>query len=279
MNRDETVVLRTYDGEALASIAAARLESEGIDSIIQKDDVGGAYPPLQMSGGVRLLIKPEDQPKAEQILSEIEAEDSEPVERPEPQEDRKKWKSGLIFLIGGLLLGFILGYLSAPEPTHRRGNYTGVIQEDRNKQGKPGRFYYYADGLRTRIEEDRNYDGKPDAWSKFVADRARTATLDNNFDGEPDAWITYKDEFNYTVKMDTDFDGKPDATIYVVNGLKQRVDWHPNDSPIIERRQIFEHDVFKEELVDTDLDGIFDLKITYDRYERPIAKAKCWIPN
>ena len=107
----------------------------------------------------------------------------------------------------------------------------------------------------------------------------RTGTLDNNFDGKPDAWVTFKNEFNSVTKLDTDFDGKPDATIFFVNGLKQRVDWHPNDSPIIERRQIFEHEVLKEELVDTDQDGIFDQRITYDRFERPIAKTKCRIPN
>lgn len=279
MNFDESVVLRTYAGEALASIAAARLESEGIEAIIQKDDVGGAYPALQMSRGVRLLVKPADVPRAEEILTEIEAEDTGEVEQPEPEEDRKTSKSGPILLVGGFLLGLIVGYFAAPELTHRRGNYTGVIKEDRNEQGKPGRFYYYVDGLRTRIEEDRNYDGQPDAWYKFVANRLRTATLDDNFDGKPDVWITYKNEFNYTMKVDTDFDGKPDATIFYVNGLKQRVDWHPNDSAIIERRQIFEHEVLKEELVDTDQDGIFDQKITYDRFERPIAKTKCRIPN
>ncbi len=89
----------------------------------------------------------------------------------------------------------------------------------------------------------------------------------------------YKNEFNYTMKVDTDFDGKPDVTIFYVNGMRQRADWYPHDSAIIERRQIFEHDVLKEELVDTDQDGIFDQKITYDRFERPIAKTKCRIPN
>ena len=107
----------------------------------------------------------------------------------------------------------------------------------------------------------------------------RTSTLDDNFDGKPDKWITYNDLFDFVVKVDTDFDGKADATEIYVHGLKHRTDWHPNDSAIIERRQIFERDVLKEELVDTDLDGIFDQRITYDRFERPIAKTKCRIPN
>jgi hypothetical protein len=75
------------------------------------------------------------------------------------------------------------------------------------------------------------------------------------------------------MKVDTNFDGKADATVYVVNGLVHRWDWHPNESAIIERRELYEHDIKKEELVDTDGDGIFDLKITYDRFERPISKT------
>jgi hypothetical protein len=279
MNPDESVVLRTYAGEALASIAASRLESEGIEAIIQKDDVGGAYPALQMSRGVRLLVKPEDVSRAEEILTEIEAEDTGEVEQPEPEEDRKRTKSNPIALIGVFLLGLIIGHFLEPALILVPRNYTGVIKQIRNEQGKPGRFSHYEDGQLTHAEEDRNYDGKPDAWYKYRKGGISTGTLDDNFDGKPDVWITYKNEFNYTMKVDTDFDGKPDATIYYVNGLKQRVDWYPNDSPIIERRQLFEHEVLKEELVDTDQDGIFDLRITYDRYERPIAKTKCRIPN
>ena len=113
MNLDETVVLRTYAGEALAHIAASCLGSEGIEAHIQKDDCGGAYPSLQMSGGVRLLVRPADLERAEKILDEMEAEDSGKVEQEEP-EDRKEKKSGLILILRGgflFLLGLAAGYL------------------------------------------------------------------------------------------------------------------------------------------------------------------------
>ena len=77
MNPDEGIVLRTYPGESLAGIAAARLRFEGIESHIQKDDCGGAYPSLQMSGGVRLIVKPEDMEDAEKILKQMEVQQSE----------------------------------------------------------------------------------------------------------------------------------------------------------------------------------------------------------
>lgn len=276
MNLDKAVVVRTYAGEALASLAASRLGSEGIDAHIQKDDCGGAYPSLQMAGGVRLLVKPEDLADAEKILSEMEAEEvSEEAEQDEQPEDRdqKKEKSGLMVSIVLLLLGFAGGYFLSPEISHR-STYSGVVKRDQNEKGIPGSFGHYVDGQLTRVEEDRNYDGKIDAWFKYVSGKLRSGMYDNNFDGRPDAWVEHKDSFNYVVKSDTDFDGKPDATDYYVNGVKQRTDWHPNSSPIIERRQIYENGVLKEELVDTNRNGKFDLKITYDKFERPIQKTK-----
>lgn len=94
MNLDEAVVLRTYAVESAASIAASRLEFEGIESHIKKDDCGGAYPSLQMSGGVRLVVKPEDLEDAEKILNQMEAEESQKVDREAEQEDRETNKSG-----------------------------------------------------------------------------------------------------------------------------------------------------------------------------------------
>jgi len=93
MNLDEAVVLRTYASEAAARIADSRLGFEGIEAHIQKDDCGGAYPSLQMCGGVRLLVKPEDLEDAEKILHEMEAEQSGKLERETEPENRKASKS------------------------------------------------------------------------------------------------------------------------------------------------------------------------------------------
>jgi len=93
MNLDEAVVIRTYANEAVASVADSRLGFEGIETYIQKDDCGGAYPSLQMCGGVRLLVNPEDLEVAEKILNEMEAEESGGVEREAEREDRKETES------------------------------------------------------------------------------------------------------------------------------------------------------------------------------------------
>jgi hypothetical protein len=95
MNLDEAVVLRTYANEAFASIADSRLGLEGIETHVQKDDCGGAYPSLQMSGGVRLYVKAEDREIAEKILNEMESEGSVKFEHDAEQEDLKTIKSSL----------------------------------------------------------------------------------------------------------------------------------------------------------------------------------------
>ncbi|MEW6532753.1 MAG: DUF2007 domain-containing protein [Thermodesulfobacteriota bacterium] len=273
MNLDHLVELRTYSSDVTASIAAARLGSEGIEAHIQKDDCGGAYPSLQMVGGVRIFVRPEDRERANEILEKIEAEDSKVIEQEEePPEAPARTKKNPFVVIGAFLLGLVIGYFLEPSLIYR-SSYTGVEKFDRNEAGIPGVTYHFVKGQVERSEEDRNYDGKPDAWHKFAAGSPSTSTWDDNFDSWPDKWATYKNPFKYVMRVDTDFDGKPDATVYFVNDLVQKRDWHPDDSAIIERRELYEHGVKKEELVDTDGDGVFDLKITYDRFERPISKT------
>jgi hypothetical protein len=273
MNSENAVALRTYSSEVEASLAASRLGSEGIEVLIQKDDCGGAYPALQMTRGVKILVKPEDLEQAETILHELETQDTGGAEEEEPQEEPERVKSSPMLLIGLFLLGAAVGYFFAPSLMDRN-TYTGVVKSDKNAEGKVGSFFHYVDGKLVRSEEDRNYDGRPDAWYKYEAGQILTGTSDDNFDGEPDVWITYKDRFNYVMKVDTDFDGKPDATVVYVNEIHDRTDWHPKNSAIIERRQLYRHGLLHEELVDTDLDGKFDERIIYDRYERPVTKTK-----
>jgi nitrate reductase NapE component len=94
MNLDRTVVIRTYTSEALAIVDNSRLGFEGIKAYIQKDDCGGAYPSLQISRGVRLLVKPEDMEDAEKILNQMEAEESQKVQLVGQQEDINTVKPG-----------------------------------------------------------------------------------------------------------------------------------------------------------------------------------------
>ena len=57
-----------------AEVAAAHLESEGIEHSIVKDDGGGAFPSMTgLAGGARIVVKQGDAERAREILRSREA--------------------------------------------------------------------------------------------------------------------------------------------------------------------------------------------------------------
>jgi len=72
MNLDDAVILETFPNRISAEMAAGLLESEGIETLVLADDAGGAYPMLQHIRGVRLLVAPEDEAQAREILAAME---------------------------------------------------------------------------------------------------------------------------------------------------------------------------------------------------------------
>jgi hypothetical protein len=84
MTQDEAVVVEKFTTRLEAQMAAGLLEAEGIQSFISADDAGGFYPPLQILGGVRLIVFPEDERRAREILADWrEAQALEPEEETE----------------------------------------------------------------------------------------------------------------------------------------------------------------------------------------------------
>ncbi len=72
MNPDDVVILEKFPNRVLAEMAAALLEEEGITAWISADDAGGLYPSLQFVQGVRLMVYPEDEARAREILKAME---------------------------------------------------------------------------------------------------------------------------------------------------------------------------------------------------------------
>jgi hypothetical protein len=86
MTEDEAVVLEKFSTRMEAQMAAGLLEAEGIYSFISADDAGGAYPPLQHLG-VRLIVFPEDERRAREILEDWRAAQALEPEMEEEAED------------------------------------------------------------------------------------------------------------------------------------------------------------------------------------------------
>jgi hypothetical protein len=77
LERESAVVVATFPNRTLAALAASVLEVEGIESFILADDAGGSYPMLQFLRGVKLLVAPDDEERAREILAAEAAEDLE----------------------------------------------------------------------------------------------------------------------------------------------------------------------------------------------------------
>jgi hypothetical protein len=63
------VVSGTYATRSDAELAQTALTAAGIDSVIESDDAGGAYP-FDLSGGARLLVDEDDAEDAAAILGD-----------------------------------------------------------------------------------------------------------------------------------------------------------------------------------------------------------------
>jgi Putative prokaryotic signal transducing protein len=64
------LVVQTFGSQQEADMAKGALESAGIDAIIQADSVGGMRPHIAWaSGGIKLLVREEDEATAREILA------------------------------------------------------------------------------------------------------------------------------------------------------------------------------------------------------------------
>ena len=70
VTKDEVVVVENFSTRMEAEMAAGVLEAEGVYALVTADDAGGTYPPLQYLRGVRLIVSPEDEKRAREILTD-----------------------------------------------------------------------------------------------------------------------------------------------------------------------------------------------------------------
>lgn len=71
----ELVRLGTYNSTTEANLVKARLESEGIDAIVQVDDLGSTTPALGNFRGVLVLVRADDRALAMEVLERMLAND------------------------------------------------------------------------------------------------------------------------------------------------------------------------------------------------------------
>ena len=67
------VEVAVVDSRSEADLIVGLLRSNGLRAGIAADDAGGTNPELQM-GGVRVMVDPEDEAAARQLLAEVQSE-------------------------------------------------------------------------------------------------------------------------------------------------------------------------------------------------------------
>jgi cell division protein FtsN len=67
----ELVQLGTYNSITEANLVKARLESEGIEALVQSDDLGSTTPTLGVVRGVIVLVKELDRAEAMDVLERM----------------------------------------------------------------------------------------------------------------------------------------------------------------------------------------------------------------
>lgn len=65
------VRLGTYNSLTEANLVKARLQSEGIASLVQADDIGSMTPTMNTVRGVRVLVEESDQAEAMEVLERM----------------------------------------------------------------------------------------------------------------------------------------------------------------------------------------------------------------
>jgi hypothetical protein len=61
----------TYQSMTEATLVKARLEVNGITAVVQGDNVSGAVPFLEVTQGVRVMVRPSDLPDALEVLERM----------------------------------------------------------------------------------------------------------------------------------------------------------------------------------------------------------------
>jgi hypothetical protein len=68
--QDQLVVVATYRYRHEAEIGKSMLEANGVDAIINADDLGSVHPVLGAVSGIRLLVRGRDAHAARALLKE-----------------------------------------------------------------------------------------------------------------------------------------------------------------------------------------------------------------
>lgn len=274
-------------------------KGEGIQDLFAGGRLGTGFNPA--IGPVQIQVDEKDVEKAKDLLTQIEQGEFEVAEtsseddkddQVEKSEDSTAKKQKVTGLLKGIIIGVSISAIGFFVYSYREKHFSGVLRYDLNKDSKPDLFYTYKNGVIVRVEEDRNFDGKIDRWDYYKDGTFDHGVSDDDFDGRFDTRFFYKngvldrseidtklnhkviEHYRYGVldriEIDTNFDNKPEIIEEYRNGAISVKSWYHESSRILWKKAYFAGGMKKEEYIDQNYDGTFDIKIIYDSSERPV---------
>jgi hypothetical protein len=235
------------------------LQQVGITSRIDGEFLQGGVGELQAMGFVRVLVEDADYTNAQEV---IKTWDTNQLESAQKYTHKSKSSGVGIGLIIGLLIGAGATFLVYNTPVTIEGI-------DYNDDGKLDEKWVYRDNRISRIEIDRNLDGSVDNVHLYNRKgRIYKTETDDNFDGVFEGVLTYKRGNPDIQTIDSDQDGIVDIKSYSNFGVLREIDIIGPTPTSPKKKQYFEmHKLISSEF-DSNGDGIYDKKYSYDYYEQ-----------
>lgn len=256
------------------------MKGEGLQDLFALGRLGPGFNPAV--GPVEIQVDEKDVEKANSILSDLEqAESALPEtdasdeadavdESEEDQEESHVGKPSRKGFLMGMTIGILISALAAFAYYYHDRHFTGTMEYDYNKDLRVDISFTYEDGMLVSTKQDRNFDGKMDEWLFYKDEIADRGEYDNNFDGIAETTAFFKNGILSQVRIDTNLDKKPDIIESYTNGVLSEQLWYHETSDKLWKKATFFGGIIKEEYIDKDYDGVFDVKITYNSAGRAV---------
>jgi hypothetical protein len=271
---------------AVISIAKTILSSENIPFHMKGDGVQDLFGGGRIGTGFNVLVGPVqvqvDEKHAQwarELLSDLEASEvSEPDQYEEDIEDRSDEVltpvpnprcSNRFFL--GLMIGVLIAGAGFFYYSYSQNNRSGIIEYDRNNDSQADLFYKYEKGRLIEVDQDRNFDGKNDHWTEYESDIAARGESDDDFDGLIETAVFYENGLIDRVEIDANLDSDPEIIEYYTNDVLDEMVYFHERTHKRWKEVKYAAGIIKEELIDTDHDGDFDLQNIYNASGRLIG--------
>ena len=154
------------------------LDRSGIKAEIVGEHLQGGVGELAAYGNVRVVVEPEDAPRARQIIADWDSEVTAGTAAEAPATKRRGGTySGLVGFVAGAGLAsiFLLWAYNTP---------VGSRTSDYNRDGRADEWVYWRGDNISRVELDRDFDGQVDERYRYTPRKGPTgAEYDNDFNG------------------------------------------------------------------------------------------------